>query len=89
MIRSDTFNSSFYLDDKPTLPSTYIFDDVYKNATNKSKYSRNPKYMYFNTLLRMKQKLGDGQVYNNVFNTPRRKQESLQEKKQLMPIYHV
>ena len=68
-----------------------------QNASSKNKYSRNPKYMYYNALMNMKQKLSEQQtpVYNNLFTSPPRKVSSSMHnepdnhRKTLMPIYHV
>ena len=56
-----------------------------------------PKYMYYNALMNMKQKLSEQQtpVYNNLFTSPPRKVSSSMHnepdnhRKTLMPIYHV
>lgn len=55
----------------------FIFDEIYRNASNKHKYSSNPKYTYFNALMQLKGKLSDNDgVYRKVFEAPRNKVHS-------------
>lgn len=99
-MRNETFGHSFYGEEEKTTPTDFIYDEVYKSASSKNKYSQNPKYMYYNALLTMKQKLSQEQspVFESLFNPPPRKvassspvpsDHSLQHKKTLLPIYHV
>lgn len=96
MSSHSSMTNSFYLDQHPSIPADYIYDDLYKNVTNKSKFSRNPKYSYFNALMRMKQKLGDQQsIYEKVFQQPLAKDNEnnhmfcLNKKREPLPVYHI
>ena len=79
------------------MPSDLIYDEVYKNASHKNKYSKNPKYVYYNALLNMKQKMSQEQtpVFYCLFNPQPRKMSTpttkapLPSNNALMPIYHV
>lgn len=55
------FHRSFYKDETQTIPSDFIFDEVYKSVSYKNKYSTNPKYSYYNALLDMKHKMSQNQ----------------------------
>lgn len=66
---------SFYIDtsepkNNNTKPANYIFDQSYKSAMNKMKFQRNPKYSYFNAIVKMKNKLQKSQhsVFQQVFD---------------------
>lgn len=88
------FSRSFYRDDTNTIPADFIFDEVYKSASCKTKYGNNPKYSYYNALLDMKHKLSQHQasVYDNLFvNQPpvHSPQAIVQPQQKPMPIYHV
>ena len=66
---------SFYMDQTNSTGNDFIFDDVYKNAKNKNKFSKNPKFVYFNALMKMKKKLSDkNQIYSQVFCAPKFKE---------------
>lgn len=63
---------SFYLNESPSNNGQFIFDEVYKNQQDKVKFSHNPKYAYFNSIIKMRSKLQtDEKVYNSVFHSPR------------------
>lgn len=40
-------------------PSTYIFDETYKTKYEKSKFAHNPKFAYFNAVMKIRNKLGN------------------------------
>ena len=63
---------SFFMDPTTSTNSQYIFDDVYKNEQEKKKYSNNKKYTYFNSLIKMKNKLNPStDLYSKVFQSPK------------------
>ena len=51
------FRHTFYREEETTSPNDFIYDELYKNEATKQKYSKNPKFSYYNALLNMKQKL--------------------------------
>ena len=46
-----------FADDSPKAGLWFIFDDVYKNQHQKHKFSKDSKYMYYNSLVKMKNKI--------------------------------
>ena len=58
------------MDGCPNYTSQYIFDDAYQNVDKKVRFEKNPKFMYFNTVLKMKNKLENSQrdIYTKVFD---------------------
>lgn len=40
-------------------PGTYIFDETYKTKYEKSKFAHNPKFAYFNAVMKIRNKLGN------------------------------
>jgi len=79
------------------MPSDLIYDEIYRNASHKNKYSKNPKYSYYNALLSMKQKLSQERtpVFDCLFNQKPKRMSSpapsdpVTNKNALMPVYHV
>lgn len=68
----------FYMDDHPNYSSQYIFDEAYQNVMKKKRFEKNPKFMYFNTVLKMKNKLENSQhdIYTKVFDRNHKRQVS-------------
>ena len=58
MTEPETFNCSLY-GDRAQAPSNFIYDEVYRSASCKQKYSTDPKYTYYNALLDMKHRLSE------------------------------
>lgn len=68
---------TFFLDpltngitNQPTLPSAFIFDETYRTKLDKNKFEHNRKFAYFNTVMKIKNKLSNHQheVYEMVFD---------------------
>ena len=43
------------MDDSPVKPSNYIFDNTYRNMSEKKKFEKDPKFAYFNAIVKLKQ----------------------------------
>jgi hypothetical protein len=59
----------FCADDSPVHPTNYIFDKTYKNMTEKKRFERDPKFAYFNALIKIKNnyKQTNKDVYGYIF----------------------
>jgi hypothetical protein len=51
---SDSKIKLFCADNSPLQPGSFIFDNTYKNISEKKKFEKDRKYAYFNTLLKIK-----------------------------------
>lgn len=49
-----SMSKSIFIDEQPVVASNFIFDDTYRNATDKKRFQKNRQYAYFNTLVKMK-----------------------------------
>lgn len=47
-------HESIFIDDSPIIPTNFVFDETYRNVTDRKKFQNNRKYAYFNTLIKMK-----------------------------------
>jgi len=56
-------NVAFYLandnSEEMQKPSAFIFDETYKSKYEKSKFAHNPKFAYFNAVMKIRNKLGN------------------------------
>ena len=68
---------AFFVDNEPNQNSSFIFDKMYKTAREKNKCEKDPRFTYFNAIMKMKSKLGTEQfeVYEKVFD-PESKEDS-------------
>ena len=63
------------------LSQKLIYDETYQNAKRKSELENNPKYSYFNTIMKIKNKQNMNKgVYNNLFKN--KTEESLAREKE-------
>ena len=64
-------DSSFLRQNSPEKTSSFIFDDLYKNAAHKQQFENNPKFSYFNAIIKMKSKLANENkiIYDRVFSS--------------------
>ena len=69
---------AFFVGEKPSNNSSFIFDKTYRTAREKNKCEKNPQFTYFNAIMRMKSKLGVEQhdVYEKVFDPEAREDSS-------------
>lgn len=60
----------FCADKTPLQVGNFIFDKTYKNVNEKRKFEKDPKYAYFNTLLKLKSNFrqSNKDVYGFLFN---------------------
>lgn len=58
------------MDDHENSSAHYIFDAAYQSAMKKIKFEKNPKFQYFNAIVKMKSRLQNNQhdVYTKVFD---------------------
>ena len=65
-------NNENYLfhDDSSNKTAAFVFDDIYKNAAHKKQFENNPKFSYFNAIIKMKSKLANENktIYDRVFS---------------------
>lgn len=61
----------FCADGSPVHPTNYIFDKTYKNLSEKKRFERDPKFAYFNALVKIKNgyKQTNKEIYSYIFKT--------------------
>lgn len=60
------------MDDSPVKPANYIFDNTYRNMSEKKKFEKDPKFAYFNAIVKLKQNYMKNKrdVYEHMFRNP-------------------
>lgn len=89
--QKQSFFMSSQTDDNQTphsQSSSFIFDETYKTKFDKHKFEHNPKFAYFNTVMRIRNKLfNHHEVYSMLFDPefineePKWKNLSIQHRK--------